>query len=47
MGVGSWFDDNLRRKVGDGVSTLFWTDNWVDGVPLCNVFSRLFDLSEN
>jgi len=27
VGVGSWFDDNLRRVVGDGRNTLFWYDN--------------------
>jgi len=27
MGVGSWFDDNVRRVVGGGGTTYFWTDN--------------------
>jgi len=27
MGVGSWFEDNSRRVVGDGSGTYFWTDN--------------------
>ena len=27
LGVGSWFDDNLRRVVGGGRDTYFWTDN--------------------
>nr|ABN06021.1 Lipocalin [Medicago truncatula] len=25
-GVGNWFDDNIRRVVGNGSSTFFWTD---------------------
>jgi len=45
--LGSWFSDNLRLKVGDGASTLFWLDRWVGDVPLCEKFSRLYDLSEN
>ena len=32
--VGSWFEDNVRRVVGGGRDTCFWTDNWVGGVPL-------------
>jgi len=46
-GVGSWFNDNLRRVVGNGGSTFFWTDNWLGGVPLKTQFSRLYDLSVN
>jgi hypothetical protein len=30
-GVGHWFDDNVRRVVGDGRGTLFWYDNWIGG----------------
>ena len=33
--------------MGDGESTLFWTDPWLDGKPLCKAYVRLFDLSEN
>jgi hypothetical protein len=32
--VGRWFDDNLRRVVGNGVNTSFRLDTWVGGVPL-------------
>jgi len=45
-GVGSWFDDNTRRVVGDGRHTLFWHDNWVGGIPLKNRFPRMFVLAE-
>jgi hypothetical protein len=34
LGVGSWFEDNVRRVVGGGTSTYFWLDNWVGGSPL-------------
>jgi len=47
MGVGSLFDDNILREVGYGSNTFFWTDKWIDDVPLCVRFSRLFDLGEN
>jgi len=44
-GVGNWFDDNIRRVVGNGRNTFFWTDNWLDGAPLKLQFSRLYELS--
>jgi hypothetical protein len=40
-----WFEENIRREVGDGKNTSFWKDPWVDGDTLCNHFRRLFDLS--
>ncbi|XP_045831535.1 uncharacterized protein LOC123922923 [Trifolium pratense] len=43
---GGWFRENVVRKVGDGLDTLFWTDPWVDETPLCERFGRLFALSE-
>lgn len=48
LSEGSWFEDNLRRVVGDGCSIFFfWSDNWVGGAPLRVQFPRLFDLAEN
>jgi len=44
-GVGIWFEDNIRRVVGNGKNTFFWTDNWLGGVPLKLKFSRLYELS--
>jgi len=44
-GVWHWFDDNVRRVVGDGTGTLFWYDNWLGEIPLRLKFLRLFDLS--
>ncbi|KAK2367069.1 hypothetical protein QL285_065630 [Trifolium repens] len=40
-----WFREGVVRKVGDGTETLFWTDPWVGGTPLCERFGRLFDLA--
>ena len=47
LSVRWWFDDNIRRVMGDGRDTYFWTDSWVGGVPLRVRFSRLFELAEN
>ncbi|MCI04340.1 receptor-like kinase, partial [Trifolium medium] len=44
---GEWFGEHILKKVGDGSNTFFWTDPWVDGIPLCEQFERLFDLAEN
>jgi len=41
-----WLLDNITRQVGDGESTLFWIDHWLDGKPLCKVYVRLYELSE-
>jgi len=45
--MASWFSDNVRLKVSNGVSTLFWLDRWVSDVSLCDKFRRLYELSEN
>jgi len=47
LGMGNWFEDNVRRVVGGGNTTYFWLDNWVGGVPLRIQFPPLFDLAEN
>ncbi|GAU36561.1 hypothetical protein TSUD_277670 [Trifolium subterraneum] len=44
---GRWFGESVVRKVGDGVGTFFWTDTWLEGIPLCERFQRLFDLTIN
>jgi len=43
--VAGWFDKNIRRVIGNGSKTFFWTDNWLGGVPLYLQFSRLYELS--
>jgi len=45
VGVEGWFEDNVRRRVGGGSGTYFWSDNWVGGAPLRVQFPRLFDLA--
>jgi hypothetical protein len=40
-----WFGECVVRKVGDEIDTLFWTDPWLGGIPLCERFSRLLDLA--
>jgi len=47
IGVSRWFEENIRRIMGDGKETLFWFDNWVGGLPLRLKFPRLFDLAVN
>ena len=42
-----WMLDNITRRVGDGMSTLFWVDPWLEGKPLCNIFTCLYELAEN
>ncbi|GAU25959.1 hypothetical protein TSUD_373600 [Trifolium subterraneum] len=44
---GGWFGENVTKKLGDGSDTFFWTDSWVDEIPLCERFGRLFDLAKN
>lgn len=44
-GIGRWFDDYIRRVLGDGKNTLFWNDNWVWDIPLRCKFHRLFDMA--
>jgi hypothetical protein len=41
----SWFGQNLRRVIGNGLSTRFWRDCWLGNVPLCETFPRLFSIS--
>lgn len=42
-----WLLDNIHKVVGDGRSTLFWNDMWLDGSSLDTKFNRLFELSVN
>jgi hypothetical protein len=42
-----WFKECVLRWVEDGTKTLFWSDPWLDGVPMCERFRRLFNLAEN
>ncbi|MCI32136.1 putative non-LTR retroelement reverse transcriptase related protein, partial [Trifolium medium] len=44
---GGWFGECVSKKVGAGSDTFFWTDPWLEGIPLRERFRRLFDLAEN
>lgn len=43
-GIERWFEENVRRVVGDGRNTLFWYDTWIGDTPLRLRFPRLFEL---
>lgn len=40
--VFSKFKDNISLSIGDGKSIRFWTDEWVDGKKLSNLFPGIF-----
>jgi hypothetical protein len=44
-GEAGWFNDTLRKKVGNGATTQFWRDVWVGSRPLKDVFPHLFSVS--
>jgi hypothetical protein len=44
---GGWFGECVTKRVGDESDTFFWSDPWLGGIPLCERFERLYDLSEN
>lgn len=37
----------IRKVVGNGSKTLFWTDLWLENVPLKSRFPRLFSISKS
>jgi hypothetical protein len=41
----NWLMEVIRRKMGNGASTLFWSSKWIGEVPLAVAFPRLFSLS--
>lgn len=44
---GVQFSSSFGNKLGDGSSTLFWLDIWVDSRRLCDRFPRLFRLDKD
>lgn len=40
-----WFNNGLRKELGDGRKTLFWQDIWVGHQRLCEQFRHLYILS--
>ena len=43
-GIDGGFSNQFFKKVGNGLNTSFWMDNWVGDVSLNNRFPRLFHL---
>ena len=41
----NWFTNRVRHKVGNGRNTSFWKDRWRGDTPSCEVFPRLFTIS--
>jgi hypothetical protein len=41
----NWFLESVSRKVGNGVTTLFWTSKWLGEASLAVMFPRLFSLA--
>jgi len=41
----TWFGHHVSRRVGNGRTTLFWSDMWCGRVSFRVRFSRLFELS--
>jgi hypothetical protein len=44
LGV-NWFLGSVYRKLGNGMLTSFWSDNWSGELPLKDCFPRLFSIS--
>jgi hypothetical protein len=44
-GDGRWFAEAAVKKLGDGNTTLLWTDNWLGNSSLKDRFPRLFSIS--
>jgi len=44
-GGDDWFVSEVSRRLGDGMNTSFWSDNWHPEGILHNLFPRLFVLS--
>ncbi|GKV43338.1 hypothetical protein SLEP1_g50641 [Rubroshorea leprosula] len=40
-----WLDSNFKLNLGDGKRIRFWRDVWEGGVPMANIFPRLFLLA--
>ena len=42
---GNWFEANVKKVVGNGFNTYFWSDYWVGSSKLMEGFRGLYDLS--
>jgi len=41
---GSWFEESILKRLGNGGNTFFWSDCWVGTVSFMERFRRLYDL---
>ncbi|GJS09002.1 RNA-directed DNA polymerase, eukaryota [Tanacetum coccineum] len=41
------FLSHMKRKVGNGLNTLFWVDSWLTDIPLKQLYPRMFALDCN
>lgn len=42
-----WLINDTSREVGDGTSTLFWINMWIEGTSLKVTSNQLIELAEN
>lgn len=45
VGDSNWFNSELVRKVGNGLTTTFWKALWRGGTPFWKKYPRLFSIS--
>ncbi|WJX73641.1 hypothetical protein P8452_57400 [Trifolium repens] len=43
---GDWCNEIMIKKMGNGGGTRFWLDLWIGNSPLCELFPRLFLVSQ-
>jgi len=44
---GGWLLNKIVREVGNGSTTLFWKNPWLNGVSFSTSFNRLFESADN
>jgi hypothetical protein len=42
---GSWFEENILKRLGNGLNIFFWSDCWVETASFMDRFRKLYDLS--
>jgi hypothetical protein len=42
--VRAFFSIDMVTNVGNGNTSLFWTDNWLEGIPIAGLAPNLFAL---
>ena len=41
----SWLNQQFKKSIGNGLSTKFWKQKWIDKGKLKDMFARLFSIS--